>query len=78
MTDHETNPANSSHTQKRNYTRPVLMQLGSIGTITLGNNGSTTDGDCTLTQNAGGNKVGHCDQDNSIIVYDEFIVARKR
>lgn len=34
-------------TPKKAYQQPTLSELGSIATITLGNNGSTIDGNCT-------------------------------
>lgn len=40
---------------KATYFTPMLRRYGSISELTLGNNGSSIDGNNTMTQSGGGN-----------------------
>lgn len=41
--------------ERKSYTKPVFSLLGSVATITLGNGGSSIDGNMSDTQTGGGN-----------------------
>ena len=50
----------SIDTERKHYSAPKILLLGSVSSLTLGNGGSTIDGTYTFTQTGGGNddKIG--------------------
>ena len=42
------------------YNRPEVEDLGRVSRLTMGNNGSSLDGNCTMTQHG----IGNDDQDD--------------
>ena len=48
-------PMDTLDATRQSYAAPTLSDLGSVARLTMGNNGSSLDGNCTFTQRGFGN-----------------------